>query len=40
MLKNLKIIIMGWVLPPPPLHIVDNNVIYVFCEKLKHLENK
>jgi len=24
--------------PHPP--IIFNNIIYVFCEKLKHLENK
>jgi hypothetical protein len=23
-----------------PLHIVVNNIIYVLCEKLGHLENK
>jgi len=30
---------MGWVLTPSPT-IVVNNIIYVFCEKLGHLENK
>jgi hypothetical protein len=34
--KQLKKI-MGWMLPP---WIVVNNIIYVFCEKLGHLENK
>jgi hypothetical protein len=29
---------MGWMYTPPP--IVLNNIIYVFCEKLRHLENK
>jgi hypothetical protein len=26
--------------PSPPPHIVANNIIYVFCEKLGHFENK
>jgi hypothetical protein len=32
---------MGWILPPPPPNplIVVNNIIYVFYEKLVHLEN-
>jgi hypothetical protein len=27
-------------LPPPPSPIVADNIIYVSCEKLEHLENK
>jgi hypothetical protein len=26
--------------PPPPTPMVVNNIIDIFCEKLKHLENK
>jgi hypothetical protein len=36
MLNDLKNIVMGWVLKRPT--IVVNNIIYVFCEKLRCFE--